>query len=75
MQILKCESCKGNIEIDDDKEFATCPFCHAKYKLNETKNLYIKLDDNTKELLQSGMQHVGKFSKLALIPFFFAIII
>ena len=69
MQKLKCESCGGNIKIEEDKEFATCPFCKTKYKLNETKNVYIKLDDNTKELLENGMHNFGKISKLAFIPF------
>ncbi len=69
MQKLKCESCGGNIEIDEKEEFATCPFCKTKYKLNETKNVYIKLDDNTKELLEHSMHHFGKMSKIALIPF------
>ena len=77
MQKLKCSSCGGNINIEEDKEFATCPFCQTKYKLNETKNVYIKLDDNTKELLEHGINHFGKISKIALIPFivFFIIIL
>ena len=69
MQKLKCESCGGNIKIEDNEEFATCPFCQTKYKLNETKNIYIKLDDNTKELLEHSMHNFGKISKMALIPF------
>jgi len=69
MQKLKCESCGGNIKIEEDKEFATCPFCKTKYKLNETKNVYIKIDDNTKELLENSMHNFGKMSKIALIPF------
>ena len=69
MKKLKCESCGGNIEIDELAEFATCPFCKTKYKLNETKNVYIKLDDNTKELLEHSMHNFGKISKVALIPF------
>ena len=75
MQKLKCETCGGNIEIEEDKEFATCPFCKTKYKLNETKNVYIKLDDNTKELLEHSMHNFGNMSKLVLIPFAVIIII
>lgn len=75
MQKLKCESCGGNIEVEDNKEFATCPYCKTKYKLNETKNIYIKLDDNTKELLKDSISNVGKFSKLAFMPFIIAAII
>jgi len=75
MQKLKCESCGGNIKIEEDKEFATCPFCKTKYKLNETKNVYIKLDDNTKELLENSMHNFGKMSKIALIPFIAAFLI
>ena len=43
MKKLKCESCGGDIELDENKEFATCPFCQTKYQLNETKNIYIKM--------------------------------
>ena len=69
MKKLKCESCGGTVEVEENNEFATCPFCKAKYKLNETKNIYIKLDDNTKELLQTHMKQTTKVSKLFFIPF------
>ena len=69
MQKLKCSSCGGNIEIEEDKEFATCPFCQTKYKLNETKNVYIKLDDNTKELLKNSMHNFSSMHKVFIIPF------
>lgn len=77
MKKLKCESCGGTIEVDDDKEFATCPFCKTKYKLNETKNVYIKLDDNTKEILQQSIGGIQKTSKLFFIPIiiFFVVIL
>lgn len=68
MKKLKCESCGGTIEIDDDKEFATCPFCKTKYKLNETKNIYIKLDDNTKEILEKSIGGIKKTRMLIIIP-------
>ena len=68
MKKLKCDSCGGTIEIDDDKEIATCPFCKTKYKLNETKNIYIKLDDNTKEILEKSFGSFNKTRKLVMIP-------
>lgn len=69
MKKLKCESCGGTVEVEENNEFATCPFCKARYKLNETKNIYIKLDDNTKELLQTHMTQTTKISKIIFIPF------
>ena len=75
MQKLKCESCGGNIEIEEDKEFATCPFCQTKYKLNETKNVYIKLDDNTKEFLENSIHNFSNIRKVFIIPFIVIMIV
>lgn len=72
MKRLKCESCGGNIEVDENQEFATCPYCKAKYQLNENKNIYIKLDDNTKELIENSFGFVHKVAnrgaKFVMIP-------
>lgn len=65
MEKLKCSSCGGEITVDNDKEFGTCPYCGTKYKLNEDINFNIKMDDNTKDVLTSGAKH---FSKILLIP-------
>lgn len=65
MEKLKCSSCGGEITVDNDKEYGTCPYCGTKYKLNEDINFNIKIDDNTKEILSNGAKH---FSKLLLIP-------
>ena len=46
MKQLKCESCGGLLKVDEEKEFAICPYCNAKYKLNEDKIIHIKFDDN-----------------------------
>ena len=68
MKKLKCDSCGGTIEIEEGNEFATCPFCKTKYKLNETKNIYIKLDDNTKEILEKSFGRFNRVRKLIMIP-------
>ena len=35
MKQLKCNNCGATIEItDEDKDFAICPYCKAKYQLN-----------------------------------------
>lgn len=56
MEKLKCESCGANLKIDDDKEYATCPYCNLKYKLKRDTNLNLKLelDDETRETLKKG---------------------
>lgn len=69
MKKLKCESCGGSIDVEENNEFATCPFCKTKYKLNETKSIYIRLDDNAKEILQTHMKQTSKISKFIFLPF------
>ena len=72
MKKLKCESCGGDIELDENKEFATCPFCQTKYQLNETKKIYIKMDDDIKQAALNVFKRNEKFSKV--FGFFFAIV-
>lgn len=69
MKKLKCESCGGDIELDENKEFATCPFCQTKYQLNETKNIYIKMDEDIKEAALSIFKRNEKFGKIFGIIF------
>jgi len=68
MEKLKCSSCGGHLEIEENKEYAKCKYCGARYKLNEDLNVNIKLDDNMKEILNNGFGTVQKFSKFAIIP-------
>ena len=68
MKKLECESCGGMMNIDENKEFATCPYCNTKYKLNEDKNIYIKLDEDTKNILKNKTKTIGKISALIMIP-------
>lgn len=77
MKQLKCENCGGTIEVDDkEKDFATCPFCKAKYQLNERKDINISIDDNVKELFNNTLNFPRKSAKFVVIPIFiFAIII
>ena len=67
MEKLKCSSCGGHLKIEDNKEYAVCEYCGAKYKLNEDLNINIKLDDNMKELLDDGSRTLKYTSKAALI--------
>ena len=68
MKKLRCSSCNGDLEIDDNKEFATCKYCGTKYKLNDDMTINIKIDDN----ITKGVKTVSKFM---IIPFImFAII-
>ena len=68
MEKLKCSSCGGHLEIEENKEYATCKYCGARYKLNEDLNINIKLDDNMKEIINSSLGTVQHFSKFAIIP-------
>ncbi len=68
MEKLKCSSCGGEITVDNDKEYGTCPYCGTKYKLNQDVNVNIKLDDNMKEVLNNGLETTKHFSKFMVIP-------
>lgn len=77
MEKLKCSSCGGEITVDADKEYGTCPYCGTKYKLKNDINFNIKLDDNMKEVLNTGLNTAKHFSKFMIIPiiiFFIAFI-
>lgn len=63
MKKMQCESCGGQLEINEGEEYATCPFCKTKYKLNEEKNVYFRLDDDVKK----GLKVFGKFSLITFI--------
>lgn len=69
MKKLKCESCGGNLKIDDNKEYATCPFCETKYKLNEDLTISVKLDESTKKMIKNGSRIFGVFTLASFIPF------
>ncbi len=68
MEKLNCSSCGGHLEVEENKEYAKCNHCGARYKLNEDLNVNIKLDDNMKEVLNNGLGTVKHASKFMLIP-------
>lgn len=68
MKKLKCDSCGGELVVDENKEFATCAYCNTKYKLNEDHTITIKVDDDTKEILTSGAKTFSKISLVVIIP-------
>ena len=69
MKKLKCESCGGDIEIDESKNLATCPFCNTKYQLNETKNVYLKVDEDIKKAALGAFERNQKISKVMFLIF------
>lgn len=75
MEKLKCSSCGGELELEENKEYAKCKYCGARYKLNEDLNVNIKLDDNMKEVLNTGLGTVQHFSKFMIVPIIMFIII
>ena len=69
MKQLKCENCGATIKVtDENNDFAECPYCKAKYQLNERKDIYIRMDDNTKEILTNSFGRITKQSKFVMIP-------
>lgn len=59
MEKLKCSSCGGDLEVEENKEYAKCKYCGARYKLNEDLNVNIKLDDSIKERLNDQLEMVS----------------
>ena len=68
MEKLRCSSCGGVLEVGEDKEYAKCPYCGSKYKLNQDMNINIKLDDNMKEVMTEQLGMVKRSSKFIFLP-------
>ena len=68
MKKLKCDSCGGELVVDENKEFATCSYCNTKYKLNVDHTVTFKVDEATKEMLTSGAKTFSKVSLVIIIP-------
>ena len=68
MKELKCSSCGGQLKVEDNKEYAACQYCGARYKLNEDLNVNIKIDDNVKDVLDNSLGTATRFSKIIFIP-------
>ena len=55
MIILKCPQCGGQLDLDPDKEVATCPFCKTKLLIvrsieqNNVINYNIRIDNTGKK--------------------------
>ena len=75
MKKLRCTSCGAELKIEDNNEYAVCEHCGSKYKLNEDLNVNIKLDDNTKEMINKGLGTAKHFSIVLLLPFILIIVI
>ncbi len=39
LKTVKCPSCSGDLNLDDEREFGFCQFCGSKVMLNETINV------------------------------------
>lgn len=72
MKKMKCSSCGANLKIDENNEYATCPYCRSKYKVNEDVNVNFNfnMDDNMKEFIDKPFKRVNKGIKIYIIFFF-----
>lgn len=75
MKELKCKSCGATINVDEDKEYGTCPYCGSKYKLNEEVNVNINLDKDMKEIVKERIQTANKTGKVIGIIFIITFIV
>ena len=69
MKQLKCDSCGANLEVNDNEEYAKCPYCKAEYKLKDDKNINININDNSKEAINNGIDSAKKVSIVFFIVF------
>ena len=75
MKKLNCSSCGATLQVEENQEYAICNHCGSKYKLNEDLNVNIKLDDNMKKVLNSGVGTFNHISKFMFIPIIIFIIL
>ena len=60
MIALKCPQCGGALELDTDKEVATCPYCNTRLLIvrsieqNNVINYNIRIEDNGKKNSKSS---------------------
>jgi DNA-directed RNA polymerase subunit RPC12/RpoP len=69
MKKMKCTSCGAELKVEKDNEYAVCEHCGSKYKLNESVDINIKMDDNMKDVIKFGFERNRKISKVAMIIF------
>ncbi len=75
MKKLNCSSCGATLEVEENKEYAVCKHCGSRYKLNEDLNVNVKLDDNMKEVLNTGLGTFNHTLKFMFIPIIIFVII
>jgi hypothetical protein len=63
MEKLKCTSCGGNLDVEENNKYAVCKHCGAKYKLDKDLNINIKMDDNTKDIMDKELKMFKDFRK------------
>ena len=68
MERLKCSSCGAELEVESNNEYAFCRHCGTRYKLKEDLNVNIKLDDNMKEVINTGLGTVKHASTFMIVP-------
>lgn len=69
MKQLTCKSCGAAIDIEDNNNFGKCPYCGAKYKLNEEINVNVKIDDDVKDMMKKGSKEFSKTLKSSSFAF------
>ena len=84
MEKLKCTSCGGHLDIEENNKYAICKHCGAKYKLDKDLNINIKFDDNAKDIMENELKMVDsffkRFNRFSIVPAimiiaFFAIVV
>lgn len=69
MKQLTCKSCGAAIDIEDNNTFGKCPYCGAKYKLNEDIRVNVGIDEDVKEIIKNGSKEFSKTFKTSLFIF------
>ena len=53
MKKLKCESCGGILIPDEKGVYATCNFCHTKYKISDDQTIHVSFENNAENLKEN----------------------
>ena len=67
-KILKCKSCNGTMEMDEERPILFCPYCGSKELVEESDEVIkARIDANTKvKINEQKLKHKEEIKKLEI---------